>query len=182
MKQWVIIVSMAKFQVKSSLFIFHSWAVLKTHSFTGCILTIFTTHGNDYILGARWLSSPFLSEHQPNMMTIWDGCWHSKLIEQKSLSWLVSPCLAPFLMGPSQSGWSNLRSPSISGPWELRPRSTSEVTGSPRPGRAKFILMGKVSCKLYKLYIKLNIKKKHTKTKKSWFMITKYYMKKWHHN
>jgi hypothetical protein len=35
------------------------------------------------------------------------------------------------------------------GPWELRPCSTSEVTGSPGQGRAKFILMGKVSCKLY---------------------------------
>ena len=67
---------------------------------------------------------------------------------QSPMSWLVSPCLTPFLMG-QKSGWSNLRSPSISGPWELRPRSTSEVTGSPGQGRGKFILMGKVSCKLY---------------------------------
>ena len=54
MKQWIIIVSMAKFQVKSSLFIFQSWGVLKTHPFTGCIFTIFTTHGNDYFSGVRF--------------------------------------------------------------------------------------------------------------------------------
>ena len=36
---------------------------------------------------------------------------------QSPLSWLVSPCLTPFLMGPKVRIRSNLRNPSISGPW-----------------------------------------------------------------
>ena len=36
---------------------------------------------------------------------------------QSPMSWLVSPCLTPFLMGPKVRTRSNLRNPSISGPW-----------------------------------------------------------------
>jgi len=81
MKQWIIIVSMAKFQVKSSLFIFQSWGVLKTHPFTGCIFTIFTTHGNDYFSGAQFtifVRKP--TKHDDNL-----GRMLTLRIKQKSL-------------------------------------------------------------------------------------------------